>query len=252
MKNQPDRRTAAIIAQMNTNQLALIAFDGDDTLWHNERYYRDTRLQFREILAKYRVTLTDDAPVDAVEIRNLPYYGYGVMSFILSLIEAGIELTNGRISAEDVQGVLELGKQMLKTDVEVFEQAARVLERAAAHLPLMLITKGEPNHQLAKLRSSGLADYFSQVEVVTEKSAATYREILEKVGLPAERFMMVGNSLRSDILPVIELGGWGVYVPQALTWNHEVVENSANGHDRLFELGDLNELPGLLDRLQNS
>ena len=189
-----------------------------------------TRLKFQLILEKYQVSLDDDTQVDAVETRNLPYYGYGVMSFILSLIESGIELTGGRISSADIHTLLDLGKQMLQMHVEVFDNAAETLSCLFVHTPLMLITKGEPNHQLAKLQGSGLFEYFSHVEVVPDKNEKTYRDILARLDLSAERFVMVGNSLRSDILPVLELGGWGVYIPHILTWNHEMAEYPSDGH----------------------
>ncbi len=227
----------------------LIAFDGDDTLWHNERYYRETRQRFREILIEYQVDLENDDPVDEVEIRNLPYYGYGVMSFILSLIEAAIELTHGRISSRDIQQLLDLGKQMLETQVETFEHVSETLSQLSAHTPLMLITKGEPNHQLAKLRGSGLSPFFSHVEVVPNKTKQTYVDILDRLDQSAEHFMMVGNSLRSDIFPVLELGGWGVYVPHEFTWNHEIAEFPADGHERLIQLDQLYELPAMLHKL---
>lgn len=153
--------------------LELIAFDADDTLWHNERLYRMGRERFRGMLAAYGVDSASDERLDTIEVRNLPYYGYGVMSFILSLIESGIELTGGRFSTADVGRLLELGKEMLDADVEIFEHVQETLGALSGRYSLMLITKGEPNNQLAKIGRSGIADYFRHIEVVHDKSPAT-------------------------------------------------------------------------------
>jgi len=227
----------------------LIAFDADDTLWHNERLYRMGRERFRLMLAKYQVADPSDSRLDEIEIRNLPYYGYGVMSFVLSLIESGIELTGGRFSSADVQALIELGKEMLDADVQLFEHAVETLARLAEAYPLMLITKGEPNNQLAKVARSGIAQFFRHVEIVPDKKTNTYAAILERLNVAVERFLMVGNSMRSDILPVLELGGWAVYIPHELTWAHEQIEPPEGCCQRMFELKNLGELPGLLERL---
>jgi len=227
----------------------LIAFDADDTLWQNESLYQRGRESFRELLTKYKIPDGVDAQIDAVEIRNLPYYGYGAMGFILSLIEAGIHLTDGRFSSSDVLAMLDYGKQMLAADAELFTHAEETLARVSASHPLMLITKGDLNHQLSKINRSGLKGYFRNIEVVNDKTSATYAAILEQLGIPAERFLMIGNSLRSDILPVLELGGWAIYIPQQITWMHEQSEAPKGYGQRLIQASHLGQLPQLIQSL---
>lgn len=234
---------------MNLSLFDLIAFDADDTLWHNERYYRLGRERFRAILAGYGVDPAGDERLDAIEVRNLPYYGYGVMSFILSLVEAAIELTDGRFRADDVGRLLALGKEMLGANVEIYERVVETLAELSDKYPLMLITKGEPTHQHAKIERSGIAGYFRHIEVLHDKSPATYAAVLERYQLAPERFMMVGNSMRSDILPVLHLGSWAVYVPNEMTWAHEHAEQPSTNHQRMYTINHLAELPGLLSKI---
>jgi len=228
----------------------LIAFDADDTLWHNESLYQRGRERFRELLAKYAIPAVADSQIDAIEIRNLPYYGYGAMSFVLSLIEAGIRLTNGEFSSSDVLALLDYGKEMLGAEVELFAHAEETLARVSAWHPLMLITKGDLNHQLSKVKRSGLKDYFQNIEVVSDKTSADYAAILKRLNIPAERFLMIGNSLRSDILPVLELGGWAIYIPQQITWAHEHSETPAGYGQRMTQAAHLGQLPKLIQSLQ--
>jgi putative hydrolase of the HAD superfamily len=230
----------------------LIAFDADDTLWHNERLYRMGRERFHGMLVKYDLCDTPDAideRVNRTELQNLKYYGYGVMSFVLSLIEASIELTGGRISAFDIRDLLNLSKEMLSAPVDLFEGAEETVARLSAAYPLMLITKGDLLHQQAKVDQSGLRGYFRYVEVVSDKSGETYAAILSRRAIQPSRFLMVGNSLRSDILPVIQLGGWAVHIPAELSWSHEHVDAHGALGERGFELEHLGELPAFVDGL---
>lgn len=228
----------------------VIAFDGDDTLWHNESLYQMGRRRFEALLAKYGVTEIDERRVDEIEIRNLPYYGYGAMSFVLSLIEAAIELTGGAMTSTDIQDLLMLGKEMLSTAVELFEGVAETLAILAQQRSLVLITKGDLQHQQSKVTNSGIQGFFKQVEIVSDKTPAVYQGILARLGVPAERFLMVGNSMRSDILPVLALGGWAVHVPHHLTWSHEAVEPPDGPLDRFYEIERLDQLPELLSLLE--
>ena len=224
----------------------LIAFDGDDTLWHNERSYRDGRERFRRVLAAAGVLLTEDEieeRVNRMEVQNLAYYGYGISSFILSLIETAIELTDGRVSGQQLGELIALARQMITADIELFPGAAEALASLAASYPLMLITKGDLLHQRSKLDRSGLQDHFRYVEVVSHKTPEVYSAILSRYGVEPARFLMVGNSLRSDILPVVDVGGWAVYVPAALTWSHEHADPSELARQRYFERPSLEGLP---------
>jgi putative hydrolase of the HAD superfamily len=231
----------------------LIAFDGDDTLWHNERSFVSGRRFFHRLLADNGVTLSDEdveALITRTEVRNIRYYGYGVSSFTLSLIETAIELTEGRVAARDVRTLIEQAKRMLTEDVELLPGVAEAVGALSVSHPLMLITKGDLLHQTSKLERSGLRDRFRHVEVVSTKAPEIYRAILARHGIAPDRFLMIGNSLRSDVLPVIEAGGWAVYVPSALSWSHEHADPPAEGADRFFELAHVAEVHALVARLE--
>jgi putative hydrolase of the HAD superfamily len=232
----------------------LIAFDGDDTLWHNERSYRDGRERFRRMLAAAGAELTEEqieAHVNETEITNIRYYGYGVSSFVLSLIETSIGLTAGRITGSDLRELIDLAKHMLSEEVELFGGAHGAVTELSQRYPLMLITKGDLLHQTSKLERSGLRPYFTSVEVVSHKTPDVYAGLLARHGVDPRRFLMIGNSLRSDVLPVIELGGRGVYVPAELSWAHEHADVPDSARGRLFELAGLGALAGLVDDLEH-
>jgi putative hydrolase of the HAD superfamily len=237
---------------MTRGRFDLIAFDGDDTLWHNEIHYRSARDKFRALLTRAGVQESDDVIEDRVnetELRNLTYYGYGVSSFVLSLIETSIELTGGRISGRDIQELLHLSKEMITVGVELFDGAWEAVVRLAGAYPLMLITKGDLLHQRAKIDQSGLGSHFRHVEVVSNKTSEIYAGILARYGIEPSRFLMIGNSIRSDVLPVIEIGGWAVHIPAQLSWSHEDGHLPDAARDRCFALENLGQLPGFVDRL---
>ncbi len=200
---------------------SLIAFDADDTLWENEAYYVDGRKKYREILYPYGIPEDLETRLDAVENNNIPYFGYGVNSFIFSLIENAIITTNGRILAKDIQKIIDIGRVMLDARVDLFDHAEPTLRGLAKDYPLMLITKGDLLHQQKKLNRSGLGKYFRYVEVVADKTPEIYSSILTRHNISPRDFIMIGNSMRSDILPVLELGGHAVYIPGKLSWSHE-------------------------------
>jgi putative hydrolase of the HAD superfamily len=231
----------------------LIAFDGDDTLWHNERSYREARERFRRLLAGAGVELTDDdieTRVNETELANIPFYGYGVSSFVLSLIETAIALTSGRVTGDELGELIALGKEMLSAEVELFPGVRDVVTHLAQRYPLMLITKGDLLHQTSKLQRSGLRPYFHYVEVVSHKTPDIYASLLSQYGIVPERFLMVGNSLRSDVLPVIEAGGRAAYVPAALTWAHEHADVPETARSRFVELSGLNALTCFVETLE--
>ena len=232
----------------------LIAFDGDDTLWHNERSYRDARERFRRLLASCGVSVSEEeieSRVNTTEIANIEYYGYGVSSFVLSLIETAIDLTDRRITGHALADLIVLAKEMLSERVELFAGVHETLSRISREHPVMLITKGDLLHQTSKLDRSGLRQFFRFVEVVSHKTPEVYSEILSRHQIAPERFLMVGNSLRSDVLPVVELGGTAVYVPAALSWAHEHAEIPPAAAERLFELPALEAVAELLERLEH-
>lgn len=226
---------------MSTREF-VIGFDADDTLWHNETIFENVHERYRALLAQYHDTATVDRTLFATEMRNLELYGYGVKGFTLSAIETAIELTKGKISAEEIQQLIRLGQEMLAHPVDLLEDVPQTFAALAPHHRLLLITKGDLRDQERKLAKSGLAPHFERVEIVSEKNEATYAAILRRHGIRAEQFLMVGNSLKSDILPVLALGGAGAYVPYHLTWAAERVDEVPRAEGRFFRLKRLAEL----------
>ena len=202
-------------------EIRLVGFDGDDTLWKSEDYYRDAQAVFESIVATY-VDLRDvHDRLYAVEKRNLSLFGYGVKGMVLSMLEAAFEITGGAIRSDDMHRIVQLGKTLLRHPVEQLPGIRDAVAGIAADHAVVLVTKGDLFHQEAKVRDSGLADLFRRIEIVSEKDAGTYRRLLDEFGLQPHQFVMVGNSLRSDIAPVVALGGWGVHKPYHVTWAHE-------------------------------
>ncbi|WP_420005088.1 HAD family hydrolase [Arenibacterium sp. LLYu02] len=233
-------------------QLTTVGFDADDTLWHNERFFRITQARFAELLMDH--TPEDMGPealdrklLDA-EKRNLGTYGYGVKGFTLSMIETAIEVTDGRVPASVIKELLEAGQMMLSFPIELLPAARAAVEAVAKDYRVVLITKGDLLDQERKLAQSGLGELFDAVEVVSEKTPEVYAEIFARHGDGAARALMAGNSMRSDVVPVIEAGGHGVYVPHGLVW--EVEHAEAPSHSpRFHEIADLGALPALLDQI---
>jgi putative hydrolase of the HAD superfamily len=232
--------------------LKLIGFDGDDTLWHSEGYYRDASTQFTAIIGRY-VDVGDasvQAGMLATERRNLKLFGYGAKGMTLSMVETAIAITEGRISAADIHQLVEVGKTVLQHPVELLPGVREAVAAVAEQHEVVLITKGDLFHQEKKVAQSGLADLFRRIEIVSEKDAATYRRVLAEFALEPAQFAMVGNSLRSDIEPVIRLGGWGVHMPYHVTWEHEL-ENSLGDADapRMLTVDDPAGIPAAVAQL---
>lgn len=228
----------------------LIAFDADDTLWHNELLYEQTQAKLVELLADYAESQTVVQRLFETEMRNLELYGYGIKSFTLSMIETAIELSAGQISGLRIRHIIDLARNMLTADISLLEQAPQTIKKLAGLYRLMVITKGDLLDQQSKLARSGLADYFEAVEIVSEKNEETYVALLQQLGVSPAHFLMVGNSLRSDILPVVAIGGQAVYIPYHLTWQHEIVHGSDDMHrNGYYELEHLGQLPELLEKL---
>jgi len=223
-----------------------IAFDADDTLWRNEEYYLAGRNRFLEILQKYGLDAADIGNFDQFEVENIQYFGYGVMSFVLSMIEIGIEITKQEIHPSDIQELIRLAKEMLSHETEVFDGVNQMLEELSARYPLILITKGDLLHQQRKFTASGLAHYFRAIEVVSDKSPGVYEGILNRYDIEPERFLMIGNSLRSDILPVLELGSWAIHLADHPTWSHEDDPAEHLDHDRYLEVEGISQVLGKL------
>jgi len=231
--------------------ITVLAFDGDDTLWHNETRFHLTQSALRDLLRGHVPDADVDSHLYQVEMRNLGLYGYGVKAFTLSMIETAIELTEGRIPAPDLQVILGWGKRMLTQPTELLDGVKATLEEISKSHSLLLITKGDLFDQESKLARSGLAELFSGVEILSDKNIDTYRSLLRRRGIKPEEFVMVGNSLRSDIAPVVALGARAVHIPYHVTWNHEhVPEDSmpATGWYRLDRIGGLAALLESIDQ----
>lgn len=227
-----------------------IGFDADDTLWHSEILYAEAQAQLRQMLGGYAAPDRIDAVLHATEMRNLALYGYGIKGFALSMIEAALDVSADRLTGREVRQVLAAARQMLSADLQLLDHAAEVVARLAETYPLMLITKGDLFDQERKIEQSGLRPYFSQIEIVRDKTAEVYAALLTKHHIPPPRFVMIGNSLRSDILPVVELGGYAIHIPYHITWAHEHIDTpDTDGYVTLEHLG---QLPAAIARLTSA
>ncbi|MDM9623821.1 HAD family hydrolase [Rhizobium sp. S96] len=234
---------------MTTRMLTTIGFDADDTLWQNEQYYRLTEARFTEMLADFAEGPKISERLLEAEKRNLRYYGFGIKGFTLSMVETAIEITDGKVPAAVIARILDTGRDLLSHPVETLPHVRNTLEALAEHYLLVMITKGDLFDQERKLAQSGLGDYFHAVEIVSDKTAVTYRRIFSKVGGGPERAMMVGNSLKSDIVPAIAAGSYGVFVPHELTWVLEHVEEPTEA-PRFRKIEHLGELRNLIETLK--
>jgi putative hydrolase of the HAD superfamily len=221
----------------------VVALDADDTLWHNEPLFTTAQERFRALLGRYHDAEWIDARLYETEKRNLRLFGYGVKGFTLSMIETAIELTEGRITGAEIQEILGMGLEMLRAPVELLEGVQETVAELADQYSLMLLTKGDLFDQESKLARSGLGDHFSAIEIVSEKDARTYAAVMARHGIKPTQFVMVGDSLRSDVLPVLEAGGAAVHIPYQTTWIHEQVSEEALLGREFAQLRSFCELP---------
>ncbi len=228
-------------------RIQTIGFDADDTLWQNEAFFRMTQDRFADLLADY----TDPDPLHArlleAERRNLGHYGFGIKGFMLSMIETAIEVTDARVPSSVIAEILAAGQEMLAHPIELLPEAEETVRGLASSHTVILITKGDLLDQERKLAQSGLGELFDAVEIVSDKNPTVYTRIFDQHGAGADSSMMVGNSMKSDVLPAIEVGAWGVFVPHGLTWELEHAA-APDGHPRYRELQSLG---GVLDLLQD-
>jgi putative hydrolase of the HAD superfamily len=226
-----------------------VGLDGDDTLWQNETRFELTQTALRDLLRRHVPDADVDAHLAEVEMRNLRIYGYGVKAFTLSMIETAIQLTDRRIPAADLEVILGWGQKMLGAPTELLDGVEAALEDLSRRYELLLITMGDLFDQESKLARSGLAEMFKGVEILSEKNVDAYRAVLRRRQIEPSQFVMVGNSLRSDIAPVIALGARGVHIPYPLTWHHEQVPEDSMPKEGWHRLGNIGELGALLDSL---
>ncbi len=223
----------------------IVAFDGDDTLWFHEHVFAAAQADIQAIMARHIDIELWSSKFSELEVSNLRYYGYGVKSFILSVIETATTLCGDKIDGNTVGELLEIGKSMLQQNVNVLKGTAEVLKIVGEGRRLVLITKGDPVEQSYKLEASGLMKQFQVIEIVREKTPETYRSIVSKLGGDVNEFVMVGNTVRSDVLPVLEIGGWAIYIPQDLVWEHEVAPTPV-GHPRFAQVASIDLVPEVI------
>lgn len=229
------------------DNIKIVALDADDTLWVNETIFQQTQEKLKQLLSAYIEPAQLDERLYETERKNLSLFGYGIKGFVLSMIETAVQLSEGRISGAEVKQIIDMGKEMLQHPVDLLDGVKEAVEALSEHYELMVITKGDLFDQENKIARSGLADYFKRVEIVSEKDDATYREIFGRNGIKLEEVLMVGNSLKSDVLPICRLGGKAIHIPFHTTWEHEKVEShQANGYD-YEEIGNLRQLIRLLN-----
>jgi len=224
------------------NQIKVIAFDADDTLWVNETFFREAEQQFAELLSSYETINKIDQELFKKEMDNLALYGYGIKGFVLSMIESAIEISNGTVSNDTLNKILDIGKDMLNKPVELLEGIEEVLEKLSQKYRLVLCTKGDLLDQERKLNKSNLGRYFHHVEVMSDKKEADYLKVLAHLDIPAVEFLMIGNSLKSDILPLISLGAQAIHIPFHTTWQHETVDTQHLDTDQYLTLNSASEL----------
>jgi len=229
-------------------RLTTIGFDADDTLWQNEQFFRMTEKRFAELLADHAEAEQLGARLLEAEKRNLAHYGFGIKGFTLSMVETAVEVTGGRVPSSVIGRILEIGREMLSHPVETLPGARETLEALAGSHRLVMITKGDLFDQERKLAASGLGELFHAVEIVSDKNPDTYRRVFARHGDGPERAMMIGNSLKSDVVPAIEAGGWGIYVPHDLTWVLERIDAPA-GNPRFREVPTLAQVPGIVSEI---
>ena len=226
---------------LNFSNITTIGFDADDTLWVNETYFREAEEYFAGMLEEFETRNTIDQELFKMEMRNLELYGYGIKGFMLSMIESALELSNNRVSQATLSRILDLGKNMISHPLELLQDVPEVLRALHGNYRLLVLTKGDLLDQERKLEKSGLMQYFHHVEVLSDKKPRNYSRLLEHLEIDISEFLMVGNSLKSDVLPILELGGRAVHVPFHTTWAHEEVE-PADHADRHLTLSRLNDL----------
>jgi putative hydrolase of the HAD superfamily len=232
--------------------IELVGFDGDDTLWHSQGYFDQAQAEFEAILGRY-IDVADSglhARILATEQANLALYGYGAKAMTLSMLETAVAITGGRIAGADIEAILALGREVLRHPVELLPGIRAAVEAVAAQHTVVLVTKGDLFHQERKVAQCGLADLFRRIEIVSEKDPATYARVLSEFKVAPARFAMVGNSLRSDIEPVLRLGGWGVHLPYASTWAHELETTLAADDPRMVVAATPAQVPAALARLR--
>lgn len=227
------------------NPIQVIAFDADDTLWVNEPFFQETERKLCALLEDYLPHHTVSQELFKTQIQNLPLYGYGVKSFILSMIETSLEVSEKTISLEVIEKIIALGKEMLQKPIELLDGVEEVLQTLHRRYRLVVATKGDLLDQERKLMKSGLAHYFHHIEIMSDKRESDYQKLLKHLDIAPEEFLMIGNSLKSDVLPVLAMGGHGFHIPYHTTWAYEHIEHKIE-HPHFQSFSSLREVLNLL------
>ena len=225
-----------------SNKIKVIGFDADDTLWVNEPYYRETEDKFCELLKEYLPKKKINEELFNTEINNLELYGYGIKAFTLSLVETAIRISNSKVPTSTIQTIIELGKEQLNQPNHLLDDVHQVLESLKKQYKLIVATKGDLLDQERKLKNSNLLQYFHHIEIMSDKQEGNYKDLLKHLDIKPDEFLMVGNSLKSDIVPVLDLGGYGVYIPFHITWQHEHIDENDVSNPRFYKLNSLSDL----------
>lgn len=231
----------------NYKNIKVIGFDADDTLWVNETYFREAEEAFCSLLSEYETPNKLDQELFKMEMANLELYGYGVKAFTLSMVQAALELSNYNISNKKLEQVLNIGKTMLNKPVELLDGVEEVLKTLSKKYKLILATKGDLLDQERKLEKSGLTPYFHHIEVLSDKKETNYSKLLNHLDVKPQQFLMVGNSLKSDVLPLVNLKAHAIHVPFHTTWAHELVTEKETNGKEYKTISSLKELLNLLD-----
>jgi putative hydrolase of the HAD superfamily len=231
--------------------IRLICLDADDTLWDHENFFQEAARLYGELLTPFAAPSASAERLAAVEDRNLSLYGYGVKGFVISMMEAALEVAGENLNAAMVGKILEIGRDLMRHPIKLLDGVAGALGPLAERAPLALVTKGDLFHQEMKLSASGLGDRFSGIEIVSEKTAEVYARIFQRHGAEPEEAVMAGNSLRSDIWPALAAGAWAAHIPHEFEWARERADDPA-GHPRFQRLASLAELPAWVDRLNGA
>lgn len=206
--------------------IKVVAFDADDTLWVNEPYFKKTEEKFCDLLSEYLPLHSLSLDLFKTQIANLPLYGYGVKGFTLSMIETAIRITDGTLNTAVIDKILQMGKQLLDEPIELLDGVPDVLEALRNRFRLVVATKGDLLDQERKLRKSGLNSYFHHIEIMSEKDETNYQKLIKHLDIAPEELLMIGNSLKSDVLPVLNIGGYAIHIPYHITWAHEQIEHT--------------------------
>jgi len=243
---------------MSLENIRVIGFDADDTLWENEILFRKAEKEYCKVLAEYKSKGNILSSLLLTELKNMELYGYGIKAFVLSLIENALLISDKKITASQTSLIINIGKNMLENKVILLDGVKETLNTLSVRFKLILVTKGDLLDQERKLKKSGLLKFFSHVEIITEKHEKNYQRLLKDTETTADHFLMVGNSVKSDILPVLNLGGYAAYIPFKSIWALEYSDSSKIENDRFFQLGNMREIltlftdPGKMDhKLKN-